>query len=86
MGCNGNPEKPRVWLRVSQRKPRMMIDDDAGGVKMFVTKRIVVEPCMRKSFLENRWIQRLVTHVFRWMVTFLYGLQQTQCLCFVGTR
>jgi hypothetical protein len=34
----GNPKKTRVWLWVSQRKPEMMIDDDAGGVKMFVTK------------------------------------------------
>jgi hypothetical protein len=30
----GNPQKPRMWLWVSQRKPRMMIDDD-GGVEKY---------------------------------------------------
>jgi hypothetical protein len=54
----------------------MMIDDDAGGVIGTGMKNFV-EPCMRKNFLENWWIQRLMTHVFRWMVTFLYGLQHT---------
>jgi hypothetical protein len=62
--------------------------DDAGGVKGIGMKthdgRMVDEPCTRKSFLENRWIQWLVTHVFWWMDTLLYGLQQ--CLCFAGTR
>jgi hypothetical protein len=53
----------------------MMIDDDAGGVKGTCMKtcdgRMVDEPCTRKGFLENRWIQRwLATHVFQWMVIF----------------
>jgi len=30
----GNPKKPRVWLRVSERKLKMMIYDDAGREKM----------------------------------------------------
>jgi Mg2+ and Co2+ transporter CorA len=38
----GNPKKPRVWLHVSQRKPKMMIDDDARGVKMFVTEDLLL--------------------------------------------
>lgn len=44
--------------------------------------RMVDEPCTRRSFLENRRMQRLATHAFRWMATLLYGLQQ----CFASTR
>jgi hypothetical protein len=28
----GNPQKPKMWLWVSQIKQEMMIDDDARGV------------------------------------------------------
>jgi len=45
---------------------------------------MVDELCTRKSFLVNQRIQRLVTHVFQWMVTFLYGLQQM--FMFAGER
>jgi hypothetical protein len=38
----GNPQKPRMWLQVSQRKPRMMIDDDARGVKRFVIQELLM--------------------------------------------
>jgi hypothetical protein len=24
----GNPQKPRIWLRVNQRKPRIIGDDE----------------------------------------------------------
>jgi hypothetical protein len=79
----GEPKKPRVWLQVSQRKIRMMIGEDVGGVKGICMKICdsskVDEPCMIKKFLENEQIQWLVNHVFWRMVTFLYGLQQTQC-------
>jgi hypothetical protein len=52
---------------------------------MYICDGIMVdEPCTRKSFQENRWIQQLETHVFWWMITFLYGLQQ--CLMFASKR
>jgi hypothetical protein len=47
--------------------------------------RMVDEPCTRKSFLENRRIHGLATHVLWWMATLLYGLQQTLFM-FLGTR
>jgi hypothetical protein len=47
----------RLW--VSQRKPRIMIDDDAHAVKDTCMKtcdgRMVDEPCTRKCFLDNWW-------------------------------
>jgi len=37
-----NPEKPRVWLRLSQRNPMKMIDDDARRVRMLVNKDLLL--------------------------------------------
>jgi hypothetical protein len=55
------------------------VRNDVGGVKVHVCRLMMEEWLMNhvqeKSFLENRRIQRLVTHVFRWMATLLYGLQ-----------
>lgn len=44
----GNLEKTKVWSRVIQRNPKMMIDDDARGVKMFVTKELLLNHVQEK--------------------------------------
>jgi len=46
--------------------------------------RTIDEPCEIEGFQKNLWIQQPTTHVFHWMVTFSYGVQE--CLCFAGTR
>jgi hypothetical protein len=66
-------------MMIRQIKPRwidMGGGGGRGGTGMKTCYGIKVdEPCTREGFLENWQIQHLVTHVFQWMVTFLYGIQ-----------
>jgi hypothetical protein len=42
-----NPEKSRVWLRIRQRKPMMMIDDDTGA-KFFEIDELLLNDAREK--------------------------------------
>jgi hypothetical protein len=75
----GNPQKPKMWLWVSQRKPRMMIDDDVGGEykRKVCDSRIVDEPCIEKKFPRELTDTMAGNPCILVDGTFLYGLQQT---------
>jgi hypothetical protein len=51
-------------------------------VEKVCNPKIVVESCTRKCFLENYWIQQLVTPVLWWMMTILYGHRQSDVYIF----